>query len=192
MSEILREQIRNNLKLKDIYELLEIWKTNNRIEWSETTFEVLHEILKEKLREIPPQDAPILAENEFEESDDQNTGLEEWEEKIIDSENQPELYNSLQVVTLRRTIDRLAIVVIVVYILQAVLNSQLIQILFQGVSISTNNGFSISINDLENFIRYMLITLMNVALKIILTYFPLKALSHILRILMEMEFNSRK
>lgn len=192
MSEILREQIRNNLKLKDIYELLEIWKTNNRIEWSETTFEVLHEILKEKLREIPPQDAPILAENEFEESDDQNTGLEEWEEKIIDSEKQPELYNSLQVVTLRRTIDRLAIVVIVVYILEAVLNSQLIQILFQGVSISTNNGFSISINDLENFIRYMLITSMNVALKIILTYFPLKALSHILRILMEMEFNSRK
>ncbi|MBN8583304.1 MAG: hypothetical protein J0L96_21745 [Anaerolineae bacterium] len=184
MSETLREQIRNSLELKDIYELLEIWKTNNRIEWSETTFVVLHEILKEKLREIPPQDAPILAENEFEENDDQNTGLEEWEEKIIDSENRPELYNSLQVISLRRTIDRLAIVVIVVYILQAVLNSQLIQMLLQGVSIS--------INDIENIIRNMLIISLNAALKIILTYFPLKALSHILRILMEMEFTSRK
>lgn len=192
MSETLREQIRNRLELRDIYELLEIWKTNNRVEWSETTFEVLHEILKEKLKEIPPQDAPILAENKLEESDDQNLGLEEWEEKIINSENQPELYNPLLVISLRRTIDRLAIVVVIVYILQAILNSQLLQILFQGVSISINNGFSISINDIENFIRYMLITSMNVALKIILTYFPLKALSHILRILMEMEFNSRK
>lgn len=184
MSETLREQIRNSLELKDIYELLEIWKTNNRIEWSETTFVVLHEILKEKLREIPPQDAPILAENEFEENDDQNTGLEEWEEKIIDSENQPELYNSLQVISLRRTIDRLAIVVIVVYILQAVLNFQLAQMFLQGVSVS--------INDIEINATNILGISLSTAVKIALVYFPLKALSHILRILMEMEFTSRK
>lgn len=184
MSETLREQIRNSLELRDIYELLEIWKTNNRIEWSETTFEVLHEILKEKLREIPPQDAPILAENELEENDNQTTGLEEWEEKIIDSEDQPELYDPLQVISLRRTIERLAIMAIVVYILQAVLNFQLTQMFIQGVSVS--------INDIEINANNILGISLTTAAKIALTYFPLKALSHILRILMEMEFNSRK
>jgi hypothetical protein len=184
MSETLREQIRNSLELKDIYELLEIWKNNNRIQWSDTTFEVLHEILKEKLREIPPQDAPVLASNDFEASDDENTGLEEWEEKIIDSEDQPELYNPLQVISLRRTINRLAIVVVVVYILQAVWSFQFTQMILQGVSVS--------INDIEINANNILGISLSTAAKIVLTYFPLKALSHILRILMEMEFNSRK
>lgn len=40
-------------------ELLEIWKTNNRLEWSDATFEVIPEILKSRGIEIPPQDGPV-------------------------------------------------------------------------------------------------------------------------------------
>ncbi|MBK9210916.1 MAG: hypothetical protein IPL71_22595 [Anaerolineales bacterium] len=90
MSEELREQIRNNLNLKDIYELLEIWKTNDRVEWSDTAFEVLREILRERIREIPQQDKPILVHEELVQDND---GFEDWEIKLRDNNNQPELYD---------------------------------------------------------------------------------------------------
>jgi hypothetical protein len=38
----------------------------------------------------------------------------------------------------------------------------------------------------------VLVLILNAAIGIIVIYFPLKALAHILRILMEMEFRSRK
>ena len=184
MSEELRQQIRDHLKQKDIYELLDIWKTNNRIEWSDMAFEVLRELLKEKVREIPPQDDPILDSDELKEPDDKNHGLEEWEEKIIDSKKQPELYDPLQIMLLKRNIDRLMIAVVIVYILLEILNFQPARMYFQGVSVS--------INDIEITAFNIFTATISTALKIAFVYFPLKALSHILRILMEMEFNSRK
>src|SRR6266545_2519870 len=84
MSDDLRQQIYNNLKLKDIYELLDIWRISNRVVWSDTTFEVLREILNKRIGEVPPQDEPILeSEEETEENDDVNDGLEEWEPNYL-------------------------------------------------------------------------------------------------------------
>ena len=180
MSEELREQIRNNLNLKDTYELLEIWKTNDRVEWSDTTFEVLREILRERIREIPPQDKPIF---EYKEVVRDNDGLEDWEAKLLDHEDQPEFYNPLEVITFRRNVDRLVIAVAIVYILLAVLNSQSLRMYFEGVTVS--------INDIIVSTPNIFITVLSTLLKIAFTYFPLRALAHILRILMEMEFNSR-
>ena len=36
MSDVLRGQIYRNFKSKETDELLEIWKTNDRVEWSES------------------------------------------------------------------------------------------------------------------------------------------------------------
>jgi hypothetical protein len=181
MSEELRDKIRNNLNLKDIYELLEIWKTNDRVEWSDTAFEVLREILRERIREIPPQDTPILEHEEFVQD---NNGFEDWEAKLLDNENQPELYDPLEVITFRRNVNWLLIAVTIVYILLAVINSQSLRMYFEGVTVSFNDVIISAPN--------IFITVLSTFLIIAFTYFSLKALVHILRILMEMEFNSRK
>jgi hypothetical protein len=176
-----QEQIRKNLNLKNIYELLEIWKTNDRVAWSDATFEVLKEILKDKMREVPPQDEPILDNDENAEGND---GLEEWEADLLDNEKQPELYDTLEVVMLRQMINKVAIASIIVYTLLGLLNFSFIRMLFQGVVLSPSE-IGLSIPD-------MMFTTLSTGFRIAVTYFPLKALEQILRMLMEMEFNSRK
>lgn len=181
MSETLREQIRGNLKSKDIYELLEIWRINNRVVWTDTTFEVLREILKERINEVPPQDNPILEiEEEFELIPTGN----EWEEKILDSDDQPELYDPLEVIFFQRNVDRLSIVIAVFYSLSGLFSSQLKQLYLDGMTLS--------VNDIVIALPSIFAELLGILIQITLIYFPLKALAYILRILMEMEFNSRK
>jgi hypothetical protein len=175
------EQIRKNLDLKNIYELLEIWKTNDRVMWSDATFEVLREILRERMREVPPQDEPIL---DNEETAEENDGLEEWEAALLDNENQPELYDTLDVVMLRQMINKVAIASIIVYILLGLLNFPFVRMLFQGVVLSPS--------EIAQSMPDILFTTLSVCFRIVIIYFPLKALEQILRILMEMEFNSRK
>lgn len=182
MSDELRKQIYNNLKLKDIYELLEIWRVNNRVEWSDTTFEVLREILKEKIGEIPPQDDPIL--ESIEDSEENDDGLEEWEVNLLDKENQPELYDTLEVLKLRHNVNTIAIATIIVYVLLALLNFSFVRMLFQGIVLPRS--------EIAKALPDMLLTILNVGFRIAVTIIPLKALSQILRILMEMEFRSRK
>jgi len=181
MSEELRKQIHNNLGQKDTYELLEIWKTNDRVEWSDTAFEILEEILRERVKEIPPQNEPVL---EHEEESIQDDGSEEWEVKLLDDENQPELYDTLEVLKLRDYINIVATGVIIVHVLLGLLNFQFVRALLQGSPIS----FAEILRSLPNEI----FTILNIGLRIAVTYFPLKALAQILRIFMEMEFRSRK
>jgi hypothetical protein len=170
MSKELREQIRNNLILKDTYELLEIWKVNNHVEWSDLTF-----------GEVPPQDEPILENKEIAQG---IRNFEEWETRLLNNEIQPELYNPLEILRLRDNINKLIIGVVVVYILLALLNFQFVRLLFDGQKLPPAEILKSTPN--------MLITSLSVGLQIAITYFPLKAIVHILRILMEMEVNSRK
>jgi hypothetical protein len=179
MSDELREQIRNNLEMKDLYELLEIWKTNNRIEWSDTTFEVLKEILEERVGEVPLQNEPILNMEE-----DTPNDLEEWEANLLQREDQPELYNTQDVLHLIDNINKLAIAAIVIYALQWLLSLSFIRTLFQGVMFTSA--------DVLQALPNMLFTFLGILLIIAVIYFSLKALALVLRILMEMEFNSRK
>jgi hypothetical protein len=61
MSADLRDQLYRNLDQKTTDELIEIWQTNDQDEWSEMTFEVIREILIQRLAELPPQNEPITA-----------------------------------------------------------------------------------------------------------------------------------
>ena len=113
MSDSLRSQIHGNMNAKGTDELLDIWQTNNRTAWSDEAFEVIKDILQERGVTPAEQNEPVY-EIEEEMSDD---GLEEWEAKILDDENQPEFYDTLEVITLKNNIDKTAKAVIVVNIL---------------------------------------------------------------------------
>lgn len=57
MSDELRTQIYNNLILRDTEDLLEIWQSANTDEWSDDVFDILKDILIERLGYVPPQPA---------------------------------------------------------------------------------------------------------------------------------------
>lgn len=59
MSDDFRDQIYNNLNLKDTDELVKIWEENDRSEWTDMTFEVLRGILQERLGTLPSQSEPF-------------------------------------------------------------------------------------------------------------------------------------
>ena len=49
----MKAQIKDNLSLKETDELLEIWRRADHDEWTDLAFEVVQEILLERLGEIP-------------------------------------------------------------------------------------------------------------------------------------------
>ena len=51
----MKAQIQNSLKLKETDELLEIWRQADHEEWTDLAFEVVREILFERLGEVPAQ-----------------------------------------------------------------------------------------------------------------------------------------
>lgn len=59
MSDDFHEQVYANFNQKPTEALIEIWQSNNRVEWTEMTFDVIREILQERLVELPPQNEPI-------------------------------------------------------------------------------------------------------------------------------------
>ncbi len=77
MSDDFRKQIYNNLKLKETDELMEIWKINDRVERSELAFDVIREILQQRLGEIPPQGEPVY-EHVEQDADMEKPVSKEW------------------------------------------------------------------------------------------------------------------
>jgi tetratricopeptide (TPR) repeat protein len=49
----MKTQIQDNMRLKETDELLDIWRRGDHDEWTELAFEVVHDILLERLGEIP-------------------------------------------------------------------------------------------------------------------------------------------
>ena len=109
--------------------------------------------------------------------------MEDWEAKILDSEDQPELYDTLEVIDTIRNIKKVAKAVIVIYAISNVVNSLFFEVLLKG---------AISSDMLIPVLWSLFTTIVMTTLQIAVVYFPLKALTHILRILAEMEFTSRK
>jgi hypothetical protein len=54
----LKKAIENEMRLKTTEELLDIWTKNDRAEWTDEAFEVVYELLLEKLEDIPEQGKP--------------------------------------------------------------------------------------------------------------------------------------
>jgi hypothetical protein len=65
MSDDLRKQIYLNFSQCETEELLEIWRAHDCNEWSEMTFGVIGEILRERGVEPPPQGKPVYQEHKL-------------------------------------------------------------------------------------------------------------------------------
>ena len=52
----MKAQIRENMQLKETAELLEIWRRNDHEEWTDLAFEVIRDLLTERLGEIPAEE----------------------------------------------------------------------------------------------------------------------------------------
>lgn len=182
MTDDLRNQIYSTMNLKETDELIEIWRTNNRKEWTDTTFEVVKDILMARGTEIPNQDDPALITNkDFEEEEEEDYVFSEIELKIIDDNNPPDFYDPFDVLELTSWIDKTTKVVPVVVI---ALNLTKFPSLINTFS-SGDSGFFVV------FIAFIAMAL-NALVGIAITNFILKTLSQLLKILMQMEFNSRK
>ena len=184
MSDGLRRQIYSRMNLKETDDLLEIWQTNDRAEWSDTAFQVIEEILKERSIALPRQNPPVYEHTE-KEDEIKEFNFSEAELKIIGDENPPEFYNPADVIKTGKQIETVARVMIGLGIATAVANSSTSFRIAQGYFFTKPNSSIV-------YIVTATIVLLNAAVGISIVYFPLQALSRILKILMEMEFNSRK
>jgi hypothetical protein len=172
MSDDLRQQIYDNFNQKETEELFEIWQANNRKDWSDSAFEVLRQILQERLDQPPAQQEVV------------NKAFEEDLDDVLDEENWPGFYDPENVILLDRWLNRAAIAAVVV---TAILNLLQISDLHDTVSAIFNN----QIWHLLAWPISLLWACLNIAIEFIVVYIPLKALAYILKILMEMEFDSR-
>ncbi len=85
MSDDLRDQIYNNMNMRDTDELLDIWQTNNRYEWTDTAFDVIRQILQQRIGQLPEQDEPVYGED-TEDATEEDEADEMEVEKVISPE----------------------------------------------------------------------------------------------------------
>ena len=184
MSNSLREQIYNRMNLKETDELLEIWQSNHRFEWSDEAFGVVNEILKERGVEIPAQNEPIYEQIE-EDTDQKDYGFTEEELRIIDDANPPAFYDPFEVLQLVRWIEYATKAVVIVVALYNLVRLPTFIDMIRPFFFKNPNSFVVY------FIAFVAMAL-NALIGIAITTVILKTLSHILKILLEMEFRSRK
>src|SRR6476646_11452171 len=183
MNSEFHQQIYNELKLRETEDLLEIWQTNDRFEWSDEAFSVINEILHQRSAEIPKQNEPVYSHEEGIKGQDYDFGDEEL--KILDDANPPDFYNPFDVLRLSKWIGWALKAMIGLIVVQNLLNISTSWRLAQSYFVGSKYF-------LGAYAVTLLIVAANIAIGILLTYIPLKFLSQILRILMEMEFRSRK
>lgn len=180
----LRKQIYGTLNLKDTDELLDIWEANNKEEWSESAFDVIKDILTGRSVEIPEQGNFVPDETENEENETEPEEFTESETKVLNDENPPTFYNPFEVLKVSGWIEIAAKVMVGFILVYNLIHYSSSRNIIS--SYFANNPIPF----LEMFLTLILIAI-NFAIGAGFTYFALIALSKGLRILMEMEFNSR-
>lgn len=194
MANNLRTQIYKNFNSYDTESLIEIWEVNNRTEWSDTTFEVLAEILQERLDSLPPQGEAIYDKNEFQESF--FTKVKRWfstdDDMVsyshpLQEGNGPAFYDPQEVVNIYRWMNKIAKAMIPISIVLGLSYIPQTATIVRSYFINSYQDMTIIVW----FITLIIIAIGTV-LQVVFTYYPLKALAYILKILMEVEHNSRK
>jgi hypothetical protein len=189
MTNELRKTIYNNLDTKETAELVEIWKTNDRFEWSDIAFEAVKEILLEREVDIPEQDDPVYQHEETKPGKDVD-GFTEVENKILDDEKPPDFYDPFDVLKTSKQLNLVAKSLVIIAFIYNLINFStplgLVRSWFSRIQ---------SYQDQNVILVYsiaLLLMVVNWAIGCAFTYFSLVALSRILKIIMQMEYNSRK
>ena len=176
MSEDYRDQVFNNLDLKSTKELLEIWQKNERFDWSDTAFEVIQEILEEGLEELPPQNKAVY--EQVEEKKDKAV----LSAKYTSPDNNGLLYDPKKVLKLCSWLNWMSVIFPFLIVL---LNfDTIIYILFFFIPYSFSNTMTPA--------NSLLAIIVNILYKSIPYFLLFRAISYMLKILLEMELNSRE
>lgn len=128
----------------------------------------------------------LLREQGEEIVEDDKFGFNDEELKIIDDENPPDFYDPFEVLQVSKWLEKISIASIYVITISSVIQFPRALNLAQSYFQSIPSLISIAP------IIALVSTGLAIFMVIVTTYFPLKILAYILRILMEMEFNSRK
>jgi hypothetical protein len=183
MSNELRKQIHSSLSQKETEELVEIWETNDRVEWTDEAFDVIREILAERNVKIPAQNEQVL-EHVTDNSEDEGTD-DIIPGEFTDPENAPVFYKPREVLWLETWLNRAVVASIGIMIAAGLLELPRAQMI--TLSYFRGNAEWSGVAWMIAFVLFALGT----ALQGGIYYFCFKALGSILKILMEMEFNSR-
>lgn len=168
----MREIVYSNLNLKSTEELVEIWKQKNKEEWTELALEIVEEILITRLGEIPDQ---IMLFQENSENDDQHIKLE-----LSDT---PEFYNPKDVIMVEKWLIRASNALILLITINSLFNYKSYYSMASAMLENNNvTGHYIAV--------FMIIILLAINAAII--FFPMRGIGFVLKILMQIEFNSRK
>jgi hypothetical protein len=183
MNEEFRRQVYDNMNLKETDELVEIWRANDHLEWSDEAFEVIAEILRDRAVDLASQVQLPSQKTAGEESEDD--GLTTEELRIIDDVNPPEFYDPFEVLKLEKWIE---------WAIRAVVVMTIAYNLIRYPSFISMVGAYFPQSPTSVFVYAIALGIMglNAVIGIVIYYFILRTLAQILSILMEMEFNSRK
>ena len=187
MSEDLRSQILHHFQAYRVEELVEIWTTNDRTELSEQAFEVIGEILSERLNSLPPQNQPVTDIPEEEPDEKLFFVVEAGSERFLDPDLAPVFYRPKEVLWMNYWLNWAAKAAVVIMILISLPEfTSLKTIIFSFFSNSVNPNW-----EPIAWLIAIILGVLGIALNCFFVYFSLKALASLLIILMEMEYNSR-
>jgi hypothetical protein len=183
MNEDDRRTIYNTQNQKTTEELVEIWRTNDRVEWTDEAFDAIKEILLERLGELPPQNEAVQEHIEVEED-------HEFEEdailgQFVDPDNAPAFYQPRQVLRLEKWIQRAAVASVIAVVITNFFSVDSLQTTILSYFRGSSSLYIVSW--LLAIVAYLIFS----GLQAVVTFFALKALGWVLKILMEMEFRSR-
>jgi hypothetical protein len=177
------QQVYKRMRLRGTDELLNIWETNDRVEWSDLTFEVIKEILQKRSVEPPAQNDPVYIHPSPKNIPDklkEVLGISEDADRLsAGGETARLFYKPQKAITLQKWIDLTMILVIVVNIVSAI------------PLFIDNKWTALSFGNQRSLIAYAISILANLVVNMALPVIALKILSYVLNILMQFEFNSR-
>lgn len=178
MTENERETIYRNLILLDTDELVNHWLKHDDNEWMPIAFEVMEEILIERLGELPQQGyipskpTPPVQEKR------KSTSLNEL--KVLIKDNDPVFYDPNKVIILIKWIFRVLNGIIFLYVVQFLFNNWYYFDALKEYELSSALWIDIG---------FSFVTLL---VTIFVLFVEMRTLAYILKILREMEINSRK
>lgn len=179
----LHSEVFSNLNLRETDDLIQIWRDNNRYEWTDEALQIVSQILQERLGELPSQNGPSYEPSPLKNEKPIEVGSPL--NAYLDDEDLPEFYDPWNVLRLEKWIYRAAVGAIIITALQLLLDFSNYQRFWM-----TWFAGDARYNLVAGLLAILQISLY-IGIEYIVMFLPLRALAEILKILMEMEFTSR-
>lgn len=178
MDESAWNAIYEHLSWKETDELIGYWQRHDEEEWTAAAFEVMEKILIERLGELPGKDE---IDNLLIKKDEPGGKSNPFTElKTLINDTDPVFYNPNKITLLIKWVFRSLNILIILYIIQYIFDNIR---LFSMVFDENINTASIAFGIVTSLV-VLLIT-------IVVIFVQYKALGYVLKILKEMEINSR-